>query len=125
MADITNIILWFFLPRFLQKVLYVFIRSPPAGSKLRERIFITVISLYLCGTLYDAYRNLPTNYYTSLNVATNATAANLKASFRQVTLTYHPDKNPSEEAAHIFMSLRQMYETLTDSTRRDAYDRFG
>ena len=50
------------------------------------------------------------NYYEVLNVSTKASAYEIKYSFRNLALKYHPDKNKnSEESKQIFMELVEAY----------------
>ena len=63
------------------------------------------------------------NYYEVLNVSTNASAYEIKHSFRNLALKYHPDKNKnSDESKQIFMELVEAYEVLSDDSSRRNYD---
>jgi DnaJ-class molecular chaperone len=63
------------------------------------------------------------NYYEVLNVSTNASPSEIKHSFRNLALRYHPDKNKnSEESKQIFMELVEAYEVLSDDSARRDYD---
>jgi DnaJ-class molecular chaperone len=63
------------------------------------------------------------NYYEVLNVSTNASPSEIKHSFRNLALKYHPDKNKnSEESKQIFMELLEAYEVLSDDSARRNYD---
>jgi DnaJ-class molecular chaperone len=63
------------------------------------------------------------NYYEVLKVSQNATPSEIKRSFRNLALKYHPDKNKnSEESKQIFMQLVEAYEVLSDKQSRKHYD---
>ncbi|KAK6338427.1 Type I HSP40 co-chaperone [Orbilia blumenaviensis] len=64
-------------------------------------------------------------YYDALGVAADATEAQLKKAYRVNALKYHPDKNPSPEAAEKFKELSHAYEILSDSQKRQVYDQYG
>jgi DnaJ-class molecular chaperone len=52
--------------------------------------------------------------------------AEIKSSYRKLSLLYHPDKNPgNEEAARKFMEVSKAYETLTDPTAKENWELYG
>jgi curved DNA-binding protein CbpA len=57
-----------------------------------------------------------------LGVAPNETAELIKAAYRKKAAQYHPDKNPSPDAAARFREVQEAYEALSDAARRKAYD---
>ena len=66
------------------------------------------------------------DYYEILGVARNATQEQLKKSYRQLAMKYHPDKNPGDkEAEENFKEAAEAYEVLRDPEKRNLYDRFG
>lgn len=64
-------------------------------------------------------------FYDLLGVAPSASDAELKKAYRKAALKYHPDKNPSPEAAEKFKELSHAYEILLDSQKREIYDSYG
>ena len=62
------------------------------------------------------------DHYAKLGVAPNAAADLIKAAYRKKAAQYHPDKNPSHDAATRFREVQEAYEVLADSARRKAYD---
>lgn len=66
-----------------------------------------------------------TKFYDLLGVHPTASETEIKKAYRKTALRYHPDKNPSEEAAEKFKEASSAYEVLMDSEKREAYDQFG
>ena len=67
-----------------------------------------------------------TDYYKILEVEKNATADDLKKSYRRLAMKYHPDRNPGDkEAESKFKEINEAYEILKDDQKRAAYDRYG
>lgn len=64
------------------------------------------------------------DHYATLGVAPNETADLIKAAYRKKAAQYHPDKNPSPDAAVRFREVQEAYEALSDATRRKAYDEY-
>ena len=65
------------------------------------------------------------DYYKILGVKKTAKAAEIKKAYRKLSLKYHPDKNPSEDAAAKFAEISNAYTVLSDPDKRSAYDRGG
>jgi DnaJ-class molecular chaperone len=68
------------------------------------------------------------NFYEVLGVSNDASESDIKKAYRSLSLKYHPDRNPNEEAKSIFQSIGEAYEILSDPSKRNQYDmelRFG
>ena len=66
------------------------------------------------------------DYYQVLGVNKNASAENIKKSFRKLALKYHPDRNPNNKTAEArFKEISEAYEVLSDEDKRKKYDQFG
>jgi molecular chaperone DnaJ len=66
------------------------------------------------------------DYYEVLGVDRNSSESELKKSYRQMALKYHPDKNPdNKEAEENFKEAAEAYEVLRDPEKRKIYDQFG
>ena len=66
-----------------------------------------------------------TKFYDQLGVSPSAGDTELKKAYRKAALKYHPDKNPSPEAAEKFKELSHAYEILSDEQKREVYDSYG
>jgi hypothetical protein len=77
---------------------------------------------YLLG-LSNIYIPKVTNHYKVLEVTNTASEAEIKRSFRNLALKYHPDRNKnSEESKQKFMQIVEAYEVLSDEHSRKNYD---
>ncbi len=66
------------------------------------------------------------DYYKVLGVDKNATQAQIKKAYRSLALKYHPDKNPDDnKAEESFKAVNEANEVLSDSKRREQYDKIG
>lgn len=60
-----------------------------------------------------------TDPYSILGVSTSASPAEIRQSFRELALKYHPDKNKnSEESSQKFMQIVEAYRALTENSAR-------
>ncbi|HEX2015030.1 MAG TPA: J domain-containing protein [Nitrososphaera sp.] len=63
------------------------------------------------------------NYYEILGLGPDATQEEIKRSFRNLAMKYHPDKNKnSEDSRQKFMKIVEAYEVLSDEQSRKNYD---
>ena len=66
------------------------------------------------------------DYYKVLDVAKNATEADIKKAYRRLAMKHHPDRNPDDKAAEdSFKEAKEAYEVLSDESRRRIYDQHG
>lgn len=66
------------------------------------------------------------DYYELLGVDRNASSEEIKRAYRSLARDFHPDRNPDNpEAEAKFKQVTAAYETLSDSQRREHYDRYG
>jgi molecular chaperone DnaJ len=66
------------------------------------------------------------DYYKVLEVARNASEADIKKAYRRLAMKYHPDRNPDDkEAEERFKEVKEAYEVLTDAQKHAIYDQHG
>ena len=67
------------------------------------------------------------DYYQVLGVNSDASPEDIKQSYKSKVRLYHPDKNlqNKEWAERKFNDVQTAYHTLSDETRRRAYDTYG
>jgi curved DNA-binding protein CbpA len=63
------------------------------------------------------------DFYSVLGVARDADDKTINSRYRKQSLKYHPDKNPSKEAAEIYKILTSVAATLKDPKLREKYDK--
>jgi DnaJ-related protein SCJ1 len=66
-----------------------------ANKALACLLLAALLPLVLCGA----------DYYEVLGLSRDATASQIKKTYRKLSLKYHPDKDPSEEAKKKYVEL--------------------
>ena len=62
------------------------------------------------------------DYYKVLNVSEDATAEEIKKTYRKLAFQYHPDKNPGSE--ELMKEINEAYAVLSDQKKRESYDSY-
>jgi molecular chaperone DnaJ len=68
------------------------------------------------------------DYYEILGVTKEASAADIKKTYRSLAMRYHPDRVEEPEkkkAEEKFKEISEAYGVLSDPKKRETYDRFG
>ncbi len=69
---------------------------------------------------------MSTDYYKILGVFAQASAEEIKKSYRKLAMKYHPDRNPdNKDAEDKFKEAAEAYEVLGDLEKRKIYDQYG
>jgi translocation protein SEC63 len=64
--------------------------------------------------------------FSILQIDRGADSKVIKKAYRSLSLKYHPDKNPGNRAAAAkFMMVSKAYESLTDETAKENFEKFG
>ena len=65
-------------------------------------------------------------YYETLGVAKNASADDIRKSYRKLARKFHPDLNPGDKSAEErFKNVQEAYDVLSDPKKRQMYDQVG
>ena len=65
------------------------------------------------------------DFYKILGVGRSASADEIKRAYRRLAKEYHPDRNSDPSAEAKFKEVQEAYSVLSDSKKREEYDRFG
>jgi len=87
---------------------------------LLQALLVRLAAAQGAGELYCGNANC----YGLLGLDRDASAAEIKKSYRKLALKWHPDKNKSPEAPEKFRKISRAHEVLSDEKLRPAYDYF-
>ena len=66
------------------------------------------------------------DYYSTLSVARDATADDIRKSYRRLARKYHPDLNPGDKSSEErFKKVQEAYDILSDPKKKQMFDQYG
>lgn len=66
------------------------------------------------------------DYYEALGVSRDAEMPEIKKTYRRLVMKYHPDRNRNDKTVqNKLKEVNRAYEVLSDTKKRQIYDRFG
>ena len=66
------------------------------------------------------------DFYSTLEIARDASEDQIKQAYRKLAMRYHPDRNGgSPDAEEQFKKVTEAYDVLRDPQKRTLYDRYG
>jgi hypothetical protein len=114
-------------------LLHLFILTPVSSNIVKRYgapkgyyyaiLFLAAVAL--SSELITLYAKSP-NFYELLEVDRGSSLAEIKRSYKQLSLRYHPDKNINNPSAtQQFQFISSAYEVLSDNEKRGIYDKYG
>ena len=66
------------------------------------------------------------DYYEVLGVSKDASERDIKKAYKRLAMKYHPDRTAGDKELEAkFKEVKEAYEVLTDSQKRQMYDQYG
>ncbi len=89
-------------------------------------VMLSALFIYLFASIQEGGEVNSFDPFKILDISPGATAKIIKKAYRDMSLKYHPDKNPNNPAAEAkFMMVAKAYEALTDPVAKENYEKFG
>ena len=92
--------------------------------KFRSLYGVLFLALFASATVHYADAAAK-DYYRVLEVDRSASAKDLKAAYKKLSLKWHPDKNSDPDAQSKFIEISEAYSVLSDPAKRRSYDTFA
>jgi len=89
-------------------------------------VVFTILFIYLIVSVSTDGEVNTFDPYSILEIDSGADNKSIKRAYRDLSLKYHPDKNPNNPAAEAkFMMVAKAYEALTDETAKENFEKYG
>ena len=62
------------------------------------------------------------DYYRILGIKSSATKVEIKRAYREMSMKWHPDRNPDADVTSIMQDINEAYAILKDETKKSRYD---
>lgn len=62
------------------------------------------------------------DYYKILEIPPTATPQEIKSAYREMSMKWHPDRNPDKDVTSIMQNINEAYAILKDPDKRNRYD---
>ena len=86
---------------------------------------ITISSILIEGIQCHQHTN-SNDYYEILDLKRDASKAEIKKKYRELSRKYHPDKNHGDQdSGEFYKKINRAYEVLSDENKRQMFDQQG
>jgi len=84
-----------------------------------------MLPAFLLAVLFLLVNLAYADLYKILDIHKSASDKDIRHAYKKLSRKYHPDKNKDPGAEEKFVEIAHAYEVLSDSVKRDIYDRHG
>ena len=93
---------------------------------LAVTLFFSIIFVWLLVSVMEDGQVNSFDPFSILEIDHGSDSKAIKKAYRNLSLKYHPDKNPGDRVAEAkFMMVAKAYEALTDETAKENYEKYG
>jgi DnaJ-class molecular chaperone len=93
-------------------------------NSMKKLLFYLLLTSFYCGS-YAMQPEDDSSLYGQLRIARDASFEEIKTTYRELSLKYHPDRDPAGDYTEEYKKITAAYSILGDPEKRRIYDQEG